>query len=337
MCLVTWLNEASHCRSCGAHHSNCKCENGPRGVDAPRPTSDDPASACVCGGNDWIREDPYGKSYANGYALCGHCARPNTKRGQADAPRPTSESINSDEGDPMNWHRSPPTSDEDDFVMSTEPITREQIEAFLSQWGPYREAVARVTDLEAQVERERALRDAGEAQADSEIVAKLVAAEAQVAALTANATENARLAMVAEAQVAALTLAAGETDGAGSNDAAAVTSTAASNIDALRRCLKNPTLIYSTRAEEKLDALAAQVAALAQEHDECKALGLVGWRERARDAEAALATTRQALAQIAENAEAWHGPEGLDSGHARALGVIGTAARRALEATEEQT
>lgn len=38
----------------------------------------------------------------------------------------------------------------------------------------------------------------------------------------------------------------------------------------------------------------------------------------------------QALERIAANAEDWHGPEGLESGHAKALAVVGGWAREAL-------
>jgi hypothetical protein len=43
---------------------------------------------------------------------------------------------------------------------------------------------------------------------------------------------------------------------------------------------------------------------------------------------------RDALDQIAENAEAWHGPPPENSGHVRSLAVIAKTARAVLKAAE---
>jgi hypothetical protein len=46
------------------------------------------------------------------------------------------------------------------------------------------------------------------------------------------------------------------------------------------------------------------------------------------------AKLREELAFIAQAAESWHGPEGLGTGHERALKVIATGARAALASPE---
>ena len=51
-------------------------------------------------------------------------------------------------------------------------------------------------------------------------------------------------------------------------------------------------------------------------------MAVIWLKERSEAAEARCARLQQALARVRENAKAWHGSEGLDTGHARALAVI---------------
>jgi hypothetical protein len=56
---------------------------------------------------------------------------------------------------------------------------------------------------------------------------------------------------------------------------------------------------------------------------------------RAEAAERQATDMEKALERVRENAKAWHGSEGLDTGHARALAVIAEWCDAALSAREE--